>query len=81
LTHALNAVYPSLPGRFGSAPAFNKRSTVSGRPEEKMGKIEDAKSLKTASIWLGIRSLPPAKDESEEAPCPKKGFCCAVPMR
>jgi hypothetical protein len=25
-----------------------------------------AKSLKTASIWLGIRSLPPAKDESEE---------------
>ncbi|KZN88182.1 Ankyrin-3 [Penicillium chrysogenum] len=58
---------PNLPGKDGYTAL---RACVNFEMEQvrwkKMGKIEDAKSLKTASIWLGIRSLPPAKDESEE---------------
>ncbi|KAJ5959558.1 uncharacterized protein N7479_006708 [Penicillium vulpinum] len=58
---------PNLPGKDGYTPL---RACVNFEMEQvrwkKMGKIEDVKALKTASIWLGIRSLPPAKDDSEE---------------
>ncbi|OQE39983.1 hypothetical protein PENCOP_c006G05004 [Penicillium coprophilum] len=58
---------PTLPGKDGYTPL---RACVNFEMEQvrwqKICKIEDAKALKTASIWLGIRSLPPTQDNSEE---------------
>ncbi|KAJ5164960.1 uncharacterized protein N7500_006790 [Penicillium coprophilum] len=58
---------PTLPGKDGYTPL---RACVNFEMEQvrwqKIGKIEDVKALKTASIWLGIRSLPPAQDDSKE---------------
>ncbi|CAG8372237.1 unnamed protein product [Penicillium salamii] len=58
---------PNLLGKDGYTPL---RACVNFEMEEErwdqIGNIEDTKALRTASIWLGIRSLPPAKDETKE---------------
>ncbi|CAG8928949.1 unnamed protein product [Penicillium salamii] len=58
---------PNLPGKDGYTAL---RACVNFEKEkerrDQIGNIEDTKALRTASIWLGIRSLPPAKDYTKE---------------